>query len=247
MNFLRALMISIAISPLAVAADWSTDVALVKDMVVLDKAYIPALMAVRKGDAARAEEAVEQLDESWGTFQSTWGSEVSSEWRSGFEGIDLLVSESKEFVAARDFERAYATLDEIRHAFAELREKEGISYFLDFVTSTETALDEVVRTVSRDLGTPLSPKELDVVETGLLLAQKRWKVVTDTRIDKIVYRIDIYYMGDLASTRSDGTLLLKELTRDARKMERATLAEKIAELTGRVEHFLEILGATPGS
>lgn len=243
----RNLLISLVLSPLAFAADWSTDIAFVKDMVVLDKAYIPALMAVRKEDVSRAEDAVEQLVVSWGEFQSTWGSKVSSEWRTGFEGIYLLVAESKGLVEAGKFDRAYAILDEIRHRFSDLRETEDIPYFVDFVTSTETALDEVVRTISRDVSKPLTSEELDVVEKGLLLAQERWKVVTDTRIDKIVYRIDIYYMGDLASTRSDGALLLRELTRDASTMERAALAVKIEELTGRVEHFLEILGATPGS
>ena len=248
MVIVRTLLIGLAIGPLAAGADWSTDIALVKDMVVLDKAYIPALMLTKEGDVSRAQAAVDRLADSWATFQSKWKSTVNQEWRAGFERIDELVAEStKRVAAAQDLKRAHAVLDEIRHILARLRKEEGISYFVDFVTSVEDALDEVVRTVGQDKHKPMTSDELDVAEKGLLLAQKRWEVVASTRLDKIVYRIDIYYMGDVSSTRAEGVLLLEELTRDIRTLDRAILAEKVDQLVDRVQHFLEILGATPGS
>ncbi len=248
MLIIRALLIALAIGPLAAAADWSTDITLVKDMVVVDKAYIPALMITKAGDESRAQAAVDQLAESWAEFESKWKGTVNEEWREGFERIDQLVAESAKLSAApRDLEKAHAALDEIRHLLARLRKEEGIQYFVDFVTSVEDALEEVVRTVGRDKDKPMTPDELDEAEKALVLAQQGWKIVTSTRLDKRVYRIDIYYMGDVSSTLAEASLLLEELRRDLRTQDRAGLAKKIDRLVNRVEHFLEILGSTPGS
>ena len=248
MVVIRALMISFVLSSLAAAADWSTDITLVKDMVVLDKAYIPALLIAGEGDVLRAQTAADRLTESWAAFQSKWKSTVNQEWQSGFERIDQIVAESASLTAtAQDLKHAYVLLDEIRHIFARLREEADIPYFVDFVTSVEDALQDVIRTVAQDNDKPMTPDELDAAEKGILLAQQRWNVVADTRIDKTVYRIDIYYMGDLSWTRSDGVLLLEELTREVRTLDRAALTEKVDQLLGKVQHFLEILGSTPGA
>jgi hypothetical protein len=53
-------------------------------------------------------------------------------------------------------------------------------------------------------------------------------------------------MGDVASTRAEGVVLFKEITRDLHELDRMTLAAKLDDLTRKVEHFLEILGANPG-
>lgn len=248
MTIVRALLICLAVGPLAAAADWSSDIALVKDMVVVDKAYIPALMITKKGEALDAEAAVDQLAEAWSDFESKWASTVSGEWRAGFARVDELVAESAKHAAApQNLAKAHVALDEIRHVLSRMREEEGIAYFVDFVTSVEDALEEVVLTVGVDVGKPMTTGELDAAEKGLVAAQERWKVVTSTRLDKRVYRIDIYYMGDVSSTLAEASMLLEELTRDVRTQDRAGLVEKVDRLVNRVEHFLEILGSTPGS
>ena len=248
MAIIRALLIGLAIGPLAAAADWTTDIALIKDMVVVDKAYIPALMIAKKGDAPHAQAAVEELASSWSDFDSKWQDAVNEEWREGFARIDTLVAEASKLASApQDLKQAHTALDEIRHVLARLRKKEGIKYFVDFVTTVEDALDEVVPVVAHDKDKPMTSDELDIAEQGLVRAKEAWKVVTSTRIDKTVYRIDIYYMGDYSSTVAEAAMLLDQLTRDIRTDDRAVLAEKIDRLVDRVDHFLEILGSTPGS
>lgn len=246
MNLIRSLLIILALSPMAVA-DWSTDITLVKDMVVVDKAFIPALLIIRKGDVSQARPALDDLADSWAAFQTKWKNTVNQEWQSGFKRIDQLVTESSRLASTQqDLKRAHSILNEIRRIFAGLREKEGIEYFVDFVSSAENALDVVVQTVGQDKPKPITSSELDIIEKHLLLAQQHWNKVANTRIDKRVYRIDIYYMGDLSLTQSDGVLFLGELTRDVRKLDRAALFEKVGQVVKTVEHYLEILGSTPG-
>jgi hypothetical protein len=247
MNTTLALLVGLAVSPLATAADWTEDITLVKDMVVLDKAYIPALQMSDAGDPIETKAALDDLETSWDAFQKKWKSTVNQEWQSGFERIDQLVTETVKMPATeQNPKRTHIVLEQIGDILFRLRKKAGIPYFVDLVTSTLDSLDEVVRMVTEKNTGPMASDEIDILENGLLLAEQRWKKVVETPLDKIVYRIDIYYMGDVGGTRAEGTVRLEELTRDVRDLDRAALAEKVERLVYNVEHFLEILGSKPG-
>ena len=248
MAIARAFLMSLVVCSAAIAEDWSTDIALVKDMVVLDKAYIPALLSTRNKDVSRSRESIGQLSESWVTFQLKWHDVVNAEWQSGFRKIDRLIAEVHTLDQEElDLDEAYQKLDAIRHTFAALRLERSIEYFVDFVTATEIALDEVARTAADTKSDSLSSEEVDVVRQQLRIAQDNWKIVAHTRIDKIIYRIDIYYMGDVASTRAEGLVLFEDVIRSVDQLNRTALIEKVTQISKKVEHFLEILGATPGS
>ena len=224
MVIVRTLLLSLVFAPVSGAANWSSSADLVKDMVVLDKAYVPALVLSREGDLSRAEIAVKRLVDSWGVFQSKWKPNAGAAWRTGFERINALVGESASQVSsAQDLKRAHTVLDEVRHILSRLRRNEGIAYFGDRLTAFDDALDEVKLAVVQDQHLIMSSDELDVSENLLLEAARRWKAVVETRLDKIVYRIDYYGMGEVASYREEGARLLDELLGEARMDRRCAL------------------------
>jgi hypothetical protein len=61
MHIARFLLFFISITSLAVSADWSKDVALLKGMVVMDKAYIPMLLLTRDVDTKSSKDALVEL------------------------------------------------------------------------------------------------------------------------------------------------------------------------------------------
>lgn len=246
MYIVRFLLIFTSISSLSFSADWSKDAALVKDMVVLDKAYIPALLMSRDGNVVHSKEAVDELVKSWAIFHTKWKDTVNKDWRKDFEGVDTLLQESVGLVAdSQNINQAYPRIDLIRRILGGLRLKQDIPYFLDFVTATENALKDVVRITDRNRA--LTSSEFDIAEKSLLLAQECWNIVADTYFDKILYQIDIYYMGDLGSTRAEGGALFEDLTQNLRILDPSILSKKVERIEYTVRHFLEILSSTPGN
>lgn len=247
MIIVRTLLVSLVFAPVSGAVNWSTRADLVKDMVVLDKAYIPALLLSRKGDLSRADIAVKRLVDSWRAFQSKWKPDADDAWRAGFARIDVLIAESaRQLSSTQDLGRVHTVLDEVRHVLSRLRKTEGIAYFGDRLTTFDDALDEVKLAVVQDRHLIMSSDELDVSENLLLEAARRWKAIVDTRLDKIVYRIDYYSMGEVASYREEGTRLLDELLDELRHADRGVLAQKVETLDGDFRNLLRLFGEYSG-
>jgi len=243
MLFKKVVIMSLLITPMAAPKDWTTDMAFIKDMVVLDKALIPALLAARNQNRNETKETTAELSVAWKTFQTEWQSTVNENWNSGFQRIDQIIIDTGR---EETLSRTHKLLNEMRHIMLRLRKKEQIPYYVDLITEVEAPLNEIVRMIGGDTKTPFTADEIDVLENQLLNAQNRWRTLTETPLDKIVYRIDIYYMGDAGGTCAEGTVRLEDLVENVRDMNRATLSQKVDALVSNVQHYLEILGSTPG-
>ena len=247
MVIVRTLLLSLVFAPVSGAANWSTSADLVKDMVMLDKAYVPALLLSRKGDLSRADIAVKRLVDSWRVFQSKWKPDAGDAWRAGFDRIEALIAESaRQLSSTQDLERVHTVLDEVRHILSRLRRNEGIVYFGDRLTAFDDALDEVKLALVQDRHLIMSSDELDVSENLLLEAARRWKAIVDTRLDKIVYRIDYYRMGEVASYREEGTRLLDELLQELRHGDRRVLSQKVGKVDDDFRNLLRLFGEFGG-
>jgi len=246
MKVLRVVLMLMVLCPVASALEWNKDVQFLKDMVVYDKAFVPTLLHIRRGEIDKARESAKTMVTAWSDFEKKWLDKVNDDWRLGISTVAIRSNTVAELLQFKSDQSAGAKeeLLGIRELLFILRKRVGIEYFIDFVTEVEGAMQQVVESLEGE--GELGAEEREALWGQVKLAQEGWKKVMGTRIDKIVYRIDIYYMGDFSFTKADVEFLIGDLEKNVRELDRAEVKKRVDEIVSRVEHFLEILGSTPG-
>ena len=65
-------------------------------------------------------------------------------------------------------------------------------------------------------------------------------------MDKIVYRIDYYSMGEFNYSQTEVSRLLEEVIEDLRTEDRMVLADKVEAIRGNFEHLYKLFGEYDG-
>jgi hypothetical protein len=120
-----------------------------KDFAIFDRAYIPALALTNQGEAEQSKAAMILLIEHWSIFKGKYYGHGSkdSKWKKNFDDVEQAILKADEIVKGdRELLEAHELLESIRFTFMELRKRNGIDYYVDYLTEFHEPMEEIVLT-----------------------------------------------------------------------------------------------------
>ena len=123
-----------------------TEAILHEDMVEFDKSFVPVLYHVWNDDLASAKRASFFLDYSWQKFNSKY-QKIANKENDIDEDLRMAQAWLGDAFTAIDNncqEASYVYLDHVRFQLMDIRRKQKVSYYMDFVWEFEAALDLVL-------------------------------------------------------------------------------------------------------
>lgn len=147
-----------------------------KDMVQLDRTYIPILMRSKSVATEDTVALFTAFKNAWGNFYKTYynATEGDEKWKSDLDILAKAVANAEAALTVGESALpAHEELEQVREIFYTLRKRNNISYYLDPLTEFHTAME-----VTIDVAETLTmTNEQDPFETLLPYAQKEQEIL----------------------------------------------------------------------
>ncbi|RMF63841.1 MAG: hypothetical protein D6743_10125 [Calditrichaeota bacterium] len=166
---------------------------MLKDMVRLDRTYIPALAATQRQDTSASKKTMRRLVERWLAFKRKYmdANQKDVQWRKDFEEIERRVAKANSLIVGKgDLTTAHETLEGIRQIFSQLRHRNHIDYFLDYLTAFHEPMEAVVRMVKDKVATQLASEDLQSMQERLATAKEHWSRARAADFDASLFGFD---------------------------------------------------------
>ena len=150
----------------------ANDHALLRATIEMDRQYIPALIYTRQGDAESAAQAMMRFSTQWSDFVTTFAvSSDDPQWQHYLDIASGMVSEAFVDIQEGDLSAAHHQLESVRITLQGLRERNGISYYVDELNAYKPYMDALVAT-----GLAKKPGQR-FTRAQILTLQKNWAQV----------------------------------------------------------------------
>ncbi|MEO0108036.1 MAG: hypothetical protein ABIK62_02545 [candidate division WOR-3 bacterium] len=194
---------------LFVFASCSEDKDMVRDSAALDRQMIPIMAMCGEGRIRDARQAISALNSEWSLFVTTYRNYKPGDslWRPGFAHMDSLMNEANRFLSAEGaLTRVLMRLRAVRAMLTQLRQRHGISYYLDLLDAFAEPLESLTRPALDPLMPVLSDSVVAQMQAQIPLVQERWQAVLNARFEPGRY-------GFTARRNSERDSLLRAETR----------------------------------
>ena len=207
---------------------------LIKDFVSFDKAYIPALALTSQGKIEESKKAMILLKENWKTFKEVYNSynKKDLEWEKDFDKIDQMILNADEIVlSANDILRAHDVLEEVRIILMELRKRNNIDYYVDYLTEFHEPMEAIVLTAKDKNPETLTDGDVREIQSSLNQASIIWEKIENLKFDEKLFGFaneKIMKMNHYIKSESDALNRLKQAmgNKDKRLIIQAAVAVK---------------------
>lgn len=164
--------------------------ALMKDFVSFDRAFIPPLALTNAEKLNPSKEAMGLLKENWDSFKAKQynANPNDPKWKSDLDKVDQKIFEAAAIVRTeKNLSEAHEILEQIRFIFMELRKRNGIEYYIDYLSDFHEHMEAIMHTVQERDPASFSAKDKDYVAREFDQADKTWKRIETAAFDKDFY------------------------------------------------------------
>lgn len=175
---------------LSMTASVKADDNLVKDMVLFDQVYIPVLAMTSVENLKASQITMASFEPVWQAFKNRHYSQTGTDkqWKSDFDKVDHYIRAGKAIIArGTNIKDAHEELEHIRIVFMNLRERNNIEYYIDHLTRFHEPMENIVLAVKGKTEGSLTSEDIDLVRSTLPQAKNLWHVVSNAKIDKVLY------------------------------------------------------------
>ncbi|MHB9132592.1 MAG: hypothetical protein ACYDBB_16100 [Armatimonadota bacterium] len=190
-----------------------------KDMVRFDQVFIPALALTSQQQPEAAKNAMRQLTAEWKGFQQRYADQCASdaEWQRTFIQVDQRIGTANTVINTKnDFLLAHEELEGVRSILLNLRMRNNIEYFPDYLTEFHGSMEAILLTVNEKTPETLTPAEMAKLLQNLQQATALWRVVEKKPFDPLLY--------DFSPEKT--ALLRTRIANEARELDELTSAVK---------------------
>jgi tetratricopeptide (TPR) repeat protein len=184
----------ILILALSVFLTGFTPVALKKDFVSFDQAFIPPLALTRAEKVKPSKKAMKILKENWGTFKAKYydANSTDPKWKEDFNKVDQKIMEAAKTIKnGKNLIDAHESLEEIRYIFLELRKRNGINYYIDPLSEFHVFMEVILHTADENDPDTLNDSDKETIREQYDQASRIWN-----RIKKLEFDRDFYGFND---------------------------------------------------
>lgn len=205
-KFLLSIII-IAVAALALIY-WQTgnkQNALFADMVALDRSYIPALAYTSQGKLDAARSSMQRLIGQWEDFKSR-NLEMQNKdplWDEDMDRVETRIQAARRILQqGGDTLPAHEELEHIRDVMLEVRERNNIDYFIDYLTRFHESMETIVLSVKDKEAEMISGEDIQRLRAETEDAYQLWQDVLDARFDARVFGFDEKHQARLAQLKA---------------------------------------------
>lgn len=229
--YLLALVICLAL--LAGCNEKKDRVVLLADMVVFDRAYIPALALTNEADAARAQTAVMLLRSQWELFKQAHYRQdgtKSAEWQAVFDEMDRRIVAADDATRNGNLPLAHTELEGVRTTLLQARRSNKIEYYLDYFTAFHTPMEAIVQATKGQTPATLSDAELAQIGQDLATARARWEELVQAEYDAPLFDLSAEKSAMLWTEMERESAALKELSAALQRGDQAAVLQTAPEI-----------------
>ncbi len=163
---------------------------LLADMVTLDRAYIAALAVTSLEKLEPSQKSMAILVPTWAAFQAKYigSNPADPQWRPDFDAVNDMIGRADEIVRANSgLVAAHDELEDVRITLMGLRERNGLTYYVDHLTRFHEPMEAIVLAAKGKTPQTLSAADLDVIQSHLPAARSIWADVTAAPFDAALF------------------------------------------------------------
>lgn len=164
-----------------------------KDMAAFDKAYITALVSTSQGRRATSKKAMERLMTEWTAFKKTHADDIikSKADKADLTIIDQMLADAKRIVRANgSLNEAHIILEGVRDVFLNIRKRNSIDYYMDYITGFSKPMNAIVLTARGKTADTLTDFMLSRIKYNFKLALQSWENLQKASFDPELYSFD---------------------------------------------------------
>jgi hypothetical protein len=161
-----------------------------KDFASFDRVYIPALSMTNQGEKEQSKTTMLSLKENWKAFKDKYYKYNSkdSQWEKSFNDVDQKIIQADEIVNSDgNLSKAHESLEGIRTIFMELRKKNNMDYYVDYLTEFHEPMEAIVLTVKGKTPDTLTNADIEKLQKLLPDALSIWNRLDSAKFDKSVF------------------------------------------------------------
>jgi hypothetical protein len=166
---------------------------LVQDMVHLDQVYIPALAFTSDENLTPARASMDLLIPRWNAFRDKYYAEShsDSQWQRDYDKINDYIKAAEKIVAGgTNLKNAHEELEHIRIVFMQLRQRNSIDYYIDYLTRFHEPMEKIVLAAKGKTEATFTSQDMDEIRQALPLAKQLWRAVSNANFDASLYEFD---------------------------------------------------------
>jgi hypothetical protein len=160
--------------------------ALLQDMVELDRSYIPAFLYTGTDDLLKSRQAIAKLDHAWELFKHSNidMNKLDPYWDEDMDKVEGYIRGAEKIVKqGENLRPAHESLEHIRDVMLEVRVRNDMDYFLDYLTQFHSSMEKIVLTVKGKTATTLSNRDMEIIELEIKKTELLWQDVMSARAD----------------------------------------------------------------
>lgn len=190
---------------------------LMKDFVLLDKAFIPPLLLTNREKADPSKKAMEVLKAQWAEFKRNHYKARPKDpgWKQDLDRVEAKIMEADQIVLSEEnLMAAHEILETIRYALKAARSRNGIDYYIDYLSEFHEHMEAILHTANERDESSFSEKDLQFVTGECAEATRIW-----TQVQSVPFDRELFGFSDAQEARR------KELLeKEAQALQRLQLA-----------------------
>ena len=159
---------------------------LLKDMAILDQAYIPVLALTTQNDPVRSRKAMDTLLTEWSAFKGTYYTAMPQDprWKPDLDTVNMTIYSANAKITEGNLSAAHNELEQFRLTMLDLRTRNKIDFFIDKMTRFHDPMEAIVLAAQDK-----APDKVDVATIRQVYpdAVSKWDAVKTATIDATLF------------------------------------------------------------
>jgi hypothetical protein len=199
--------------------------AVIKDMAVLDKAYIPPLFLTSQGKVEESNLAMKLLKEDWAAFKKKYYSVQPNDalWEKDMDKVeDLIMAADKTVAGGKELRSAHEDIEGAGTILKDARQRNKIDYFPDYLSEFHGIMEEIFEHAVNWKPETLSEKDMQNIQKVLSDGLEAWDAAKKAKFSPELYGFSpekVQKMRNLQKVEEDALLALQEALKKGDKAE----------------------------
>jgi len=156
----------------------ANDNALLQSTIEMDRQYIPAIIYIEQGDRQSASDAMMKFSEQWSSFVTTFAvNSDDPEWQHFLDIASGMVSEAFMDVQEGNLDSAQKQMEAVTVTLHGLRERNGISYYVDELNAYKPYMDALIATADSKTGKRFTKAQIKTLQKNWAQVWPRWEAI----------------------------------------------------------------------
>jgi hypothetical protein len=209
---------------------------IIKDTVLFDKAYIPALFLTGQGKLEQSQLAMQYLKEAWAEYKKKYAEAqpTDTQWVKDMDKVEDFIMAADKIVAnGKDLLKSHEELEGVRLTMMEARKRNKIDYLPDYLTVFHGDMEEMFDAADKKTPDTISETNIQIITKVLPRAMATWASIKGAKVDSALFGFSLEQVQKYNSLHEAEENALLALQGALEKRDRAGVIKYAISLKGK--------------